>query len=59
MYKEVIALIEEGYNVKVIYSFWSAWANAADFVLIEKHPGVFRQVGGDPQKKKYFFSYLG
>ncbi len=60
MMKEFRALLEQGFNVSVLYSFWASWAHETDKPLIAGCPGRFTAVGGDPYSRKsiYFFSRL-
>lgn len=59
MVKEYKALKQEGWNVKVLYSFWTNWASETDKQLF--HSGEldrrdFKMVAGSPSKNK--FNYL-
>ena len=63
MVKEYEALKEEGYQVKVLYSFWVKWAEAADKILFETEQidsNDFILIGGSPsyQKWKYYYSRI-
>lgn len=51
--KEANALYHAGYDVTVIYNFWSIWAEKADESIFKKLPGVkWKRVGGHPVKSK-------
>ncbi|MDB5089779.1 MAG: hypothetical protein JWR09_3773 [Mucilaginibacter sp.] len=54
--KEVEALIQEGYDVKVICCFYQSWAQKFDGKLKAKYPGIFIYCGGNPASNK--ISYL-
>jgi len=63
MVKEYTALKEEGYNVKVFYSYWQAWAVEADKQLFQSGSidrKDFMLVGGSPleNKAEYLLSKL-
>lgn len=63
MVKEYQALKEEGYIVKVFYSFWADWAVSTDHSLFETgqiSKNDFILIGGSPssQKRKYYYSRL-
>lgn len=60
MLKEVETLLQAGYLVKVFYVFWTHWAFETDKVILQKYPGVFVEVGGNPVNRKitYFFSRI-
>lgn len=64
MLKEYQTLKEEGYTVKVFYSFWAHWAEASDKTLFNSgriSQNDFILIGGSPsyQKWKYYYSRLG
>lgn len=48
MVKEVEALVTNGYQVKVFYSYWAAWAQNYDQSILKQYPGIFKEVGGNP-----------
>ncbi|MEO6231208.1 MAG: hypothetical protein ABJB11_15380 [Ferruginibacter sp.] len=59
--KEADALIANGYQVKVYYSYWAHWAVEKDVELVKGYPdNVFEMVGGSPERKAltYFFSRI-
>ena len=58
--KEANALVEVGYDVSVIYSFWTHWAWAMDQKLFENVSWKPILAGGSPYKDKfeYFFTRL-
>lgn len=52
--KEAIALFEAGYEVIVIYNFWSVWTDEADRVLIQQYPSIqWIRVGGHPIENRF------
>lgn len=52
--KEAIALSEAGYDVTVIYNFWSVWTDEADRVLIQQYPSIkWIRVGGHPIEDRF------
>src|SRR5450631_3088820 len=58
--KEVQALLDRGYQVKVLYGYWTSWAIGNDEALKKQYPGVFQLTGGSPfeNKRVYFISRL-
>lgn len=63
MIKEYMTLKKEGYNIKVIYSYWTNWALKTDedyFKAGELHKEDFILAGGTPYIKKchYFLTRL-
>jgi len=60
MIKEYQALKEEGYIVKVFYSFWANWANAADTTLFDSgqiNKEDFILVGGSRIYQNWKYNY--
>lgn len=55
MVKEVEALLERGFDVKVFYSYWAEWASLGDEVLKSQMPGVFVLAGGTPTKGVFYY----
>ena len=58
--KEANSLVKEGFDVYVIYSYWTLWAWEADKFLFSKVVWKPILAGGNPfdQKSSYFFTRL-
>lgn len=58
--KEADALVEDGYDVIVIYQYWNKWGTELDKELIPNKKWTAIRVGGDPilQKRQYLFTRL-
>ena len=55
--KEAICLFKAGYNVTVLYSFWTSWADQPDIELKKENAGInWIRVGGHPKEERS--SYL-
>jgi len=56
--KEADALVESGYEVKVIAAYWADWARNLDDELLKTRSWSCQYVGGDPHKNpiKYFWT---
>src|SRR5258708_29585725 len=52
MLKEAETLLQQGYQVKVFYAYWTFWSLKTDKPILQKYPGVFQLVGGDPFEHK-------
>jgi glycosyltransferase involved in cell wall biosynthesis len=50
--KEADALVEAGYNVRVIYQYWNSWATNLDEKLLPQKKWKAIRIGGDPLKEK-------
>lgn len=56
--KEATALAAEGYNVSVVYNFWSLWAEDADEIILKKNTAInWIKAGGHPVHSKIFYWY--
>jgi len=55
--KEANVLSDFGYDVTVIYSFWTHWAWKADKSLLKKVKWKSILVGGSPYKNKFFYFF--
>ena len=53
--KEANSLVEAGYKVYVIYSFWTNWAWATDKILFEQVSWTPILVGGSPYERKILY----
>jgi hypothetical protein len=59
--KEALWFSDNGYEVYVLYCFWSNWGYHADRKIIEKYPSIkWKEIGGNPYTKQleYFFTRL-
>lgn len=58
--KEADALVEEGYEVTVIYQYWNEWGTDLDKELLPLKKWKTIRVGGDPVKEKaaYWWSRI-
>jgi glycosyltransferase involved in cell wall biosynthesis len=58
--KEADALVENGYEVTVLYAYWNEWGTDIDKMLLPLKRWQAIRVGGDPDQKRltYFFSRL-
>ena len=59
--KEALWFNERGYEVHVLYCFWSKWGYSADKNIIANYPSIqWKEIGGNPYTKKleYFFTRL-
>lgn len=54
--KEADALVQEGYEVMVLYQHWSNWATLPDQELLKDKKWSYRLVGGNPIQHR--FSYF-
>ena len=52
--KEADSLVEEGYDVLVIYQYWNAWATKADKELLKEKKWKYLEAGGNPERKFIF-----
>jgi glycosyltransferase involved in cell wall biosynthesis len=55
--KEANALADKGYEVSVIYSFWTRWAREADHRLFEQVKWRPILAGGSPFENKFIYFY--
>jgi glycosyltransferase involved in cell wall biosynthesis len=55
--KEANALADKGYEVSVIYSFWTRWAREADLRLFEQVTWKPILAGGSPFENKFIYFY--
>lgn len=53
--KEADALTKSGYQVTVLYCFWSQWAAAADEELLAAKSARFVLVGGEPRTRRWLY----
>ena len=58
--KEADALVEDGYQVHVIYSHWADWASNTDRELLHTREWTYSRVGGAPdgERARYWGSRL-
>lgn len=58
--KEADTLINAGYDVMVLYSYWNDWGHALDKALLESKKWKSLCIGGNPQNKglTFIFSQL-
>jgi glycosyltransferase involved in cell wall biosynthesis len=57
--KEALWFSDRGYEVHVLYCFWSKWGYNADRNIIAKYPSIkWKEIGGNPYTKRleYFFT---
>jgi glycosyltransferase involved in cell wall biosynthesis len=57
--KEALWFNEKGYEVHVLYCFWSKWGYSADKIIIANFPSIiWKEIGGNPFTNKivYFFT---
>ncbi len=57
--KEALLFSDRGYEVHVLYCFWSKWGYHADRKIIANYPSIsWVEIGGNPYTKKleYFFT---
>jgi glycosyltransferase involved in cell wall biosynthesis len=57
--KEALWFCDRGYEVHVLYCFWSKWGYNADRNIIAKNPSIkWKEIGGNPYTKRleYFFT---
>lgn len=57
--KEALWFSDRGYEVHVLYCFWSKWGYHADRNIIAKYPSIkWKEIGGNPYTKQleYFFT---
>jgi glycosyltransferase involved in cell wall biosynthesis len=57
--KEALWFCDRGYEVHVLYCFWSKWGYNADRNIIAKYPSIkWKEIGGNPYTKRleYFFT---
>ena len=56
--KEAVSLQNAGYDVTVIYNFWSLWADEADKEIIQANSSIhWQRVHGHPVKSKQYYWY--
>lgn len=56
--KEAVALSEAGYQITVLYSYWTKWADEPDRAIIKKYPLItWKRVGGHPRKERLLFLF--
>jgi hypothetical protein len=53
--KEADALIEAGYDVRIIYQYWNDWATHLDKKLFVNKKWKIERIGGDPKQEKFVF----
>ncbi|MCX6313710.1 MAG: hypothetical protein NTX08_03120 [Sphingobacteriales bacterium] len=58
MVKEAICLFNAGYNVTVLYSFWTLWADEPDIKLKKEYASInWIRVGGHPKDDRLNYLY--
>ena len=58
--KEADALIDEGYDVTVLYAYWNDWGTKQDEILLNDKKWKAIRLGGDPKNNRiiYFISRI-
>ena len=56
--KEAIVLYNAGYDVTVLYNFWSVWADETDKEILQSNKGInWQRVNGHPVQNKIYYWY--
>ncbi len=56
--KEALWFSQKGYEVHVLYCFWSKWGYYADKKIIAKNPSIiWKEIGGNPFTKSLVYFY--
>jgi glycosyltransferase involved in cell wall biosynthesis len=56
--KEALWFNERGYEVYVLYCFWSTWGYNADKYILANYPSIkWKEVGGNPYTKKLVYCF--
>jgi glycosyltransferase involved in cell wall biosynthesis len=55
--KEADCLSEQGFDVIVLYQYWSSWAEETDKKLVAGKKFRIRQLGGSPKKEKWIYMF--